>query len=324
ALLAGAGLGLVAPDAAGWLERLVWPSLALLLYATFAQVRPADALAAFRHRRFLMASIVANFLVVPGIVWSLGWLLPPDPAVRLGVFLVLLVPCTDWFIAFTRMGRGDTRLAIAVVPLQLLVQFATLPLFLWLFMGQEFVNAVSAGPFLQAFLGLIVLPFGLAALTRHWANRYPNRRKTNEASGDSAPRNRPWGARWLHITASLPVPLLAFTLFLIAASQVTALGEVAPSLGWAALVFVLYLAVAMPLARIIAAAFRLTPPAGRTLAFNLGTRNSFVMLPLALALPAGWEATVAVVVLQSLVELVGVIAYVWLVPKRLFPTGAGT
>ena len=38
---------------------------------------------------------------------------------------------------------------------------------------------------------------------------------------------------------------------------------------------------------------------GRTLAFSLGTRNSFVVLPLASALPAGWEAVAVVVLLIS-------------------------
>jgi ACR3 family arsenite transporter len=58
--------------------------------------------------------------------------------------------------------------------------------------------------------------------------------------------------------------------------------------------------------------------AGRTLAFSLGTRNSFVVLPFALALPAGWETTVVVIVFQSLVELFGMVFYLWWLPRHLF------
>ena len=50
----------------------------------------------------------------------------------------------------------------------------------------------------------------------------------------------------------------------------------------------------------------------------MGTRNSFVVLPLALTLPSGWEVAAMVIVAQSLVELVGMVAYVWLVPTHLF------
>lgn len=55
------------------------------------------------------------------------------------------------------------------------------------------------------------------------------------------------------------------------------------------------------------------------LAFRFGTRNSFVILPLALALPNGYELTVVVIVFQSLIELFGMMWFVWWVPKRLFP-----
>lgn len=303
ALLAGGGIGLIIPGLAVWLERMVWPVLAVLLYTTFCQVRPAESLRAFRYRRFFISSLVANFVIVPVVVWSLSWLLPLEPAIRLGFFMVLLMPCTDWFVTFSYLGRGDVRLAIAIVPVTLLVEFTLLPLYLWAFVGREFTQAISAGPFLQALAGLIVIPFILAALTRHWAGHHQP------------------GLRWLSATTWLPIPLLALTLFLIAASQVTAVSGVLSSLGRVALVFVAYLLVAGFLARLLGAIFRLKSEASRTLAFNMGTRNSFVVLPFALALPASWEAAVAVIVLQSIVELGGMVLYLWWVPSHLFPVG---
>lgn len=98
-------------------------------------------------------------------------------------------------------------------------------------------------------------------------------------------------SKWFRATVWLPVPFLALALFLIGASQVAMLRPVAASLSRAALVFVLFLVAAIPLAMLTARAFRLEGPMTRTLVFNVGTRDSFVVLPLALALPAGWEAT---------------------------------
>lgn len=60
------------------------------------------------------------------------------------------------------------------------------------------------------------------------------------------------------------------------------------------------------------------PDQGRTLAFSLGTRNSFIVLPFALALPSGWDIAAVVIVVQSLVELFGKVFYLWWVPRRLF------
>lgn len=302
AVLAGGMAGLLWPAMAERLELLVWPVLAILLYTTFCQVSFSDTVQAFRHKRFFTASLLTNFALVPIIVWALSWLLPADPAIRLGVFMVLLVPCTDWFVTFTHLGKGDTRLAVALVPVQLVVQLALLPVYLWVFMGRDFIQAVAVGPFLQVFTWIILVPFILAILTRYWAGHHST------------------GIGWLKTTTWLPVPLLALVLFLITASQGRAMGQVFTSLGWAALVFALYLIIAASLARLITLVFRLKPEAGRTLAFNVSTRNSFVVLPLALALPAGWEAAAAVMVLQTLIELSGMIVYVWLIPKRIFPT----
>ena len=49
--------------------------------------------------------------------------------------------------------------------------------------------------------------------------------------------------------------------------------------------------------------------------FSGATRNSLVVLPLALALPAPLSLAPVVVVTQTLVELVGMVIFVRLVPR---------
>ena len=82
-------------------------------------------------------------------------------------------------------------------------------------------------------------------------------------------------------------------------------------------------ALAAATARVLAGIFSLPAAQGRMLTFSFGTRNSFVVLPLALALPSSFELAAVVVVFQSLVELVGMAAFLWWVPKRLFPAQCG-
>ncbi len=57
----------------------------------------------------------------------------------------------------------------------------------------------------------------------------------------------------------------------------------------------------------------------RALVFTSVTRNSLVVLPLALALPAGYRLAPAVVVTQTLVELTGMVVLTRLVPAWLLP-----
>lgn len=90
ALAVGAVAGLAAPDAGSWLEHLINPVLAALLYVTFLQVPIAQLGRALRAGRFLGAALTVNFVVVPLVVAAMWVFLPADTAVRLGVLLVLL------------------------------------------------------------------------------------------------------------------------------------------------------------------------------------------------------------------------------------------
>lgn len=306
AVVIGLLIGLVAPGLSNTMETLLWPSLAALLYVTFTQVPLNRLPEAFRDGRFMAAILLANFIFVPLLVWALLFFVPDQPAVRLGVLLVLLVPCTDWFITFTHLARGDTRRAIAVTPVNLLVQIALLPLYLWLFMGDSFAEILSADRIATVFAVLILAPLALALVTEVWSERKGARAAVVER------------------LALFPVPLLALVAFLIAGSQVEAVAGSLSVLGHVLLAFLLFLGGAAVIGMGVARLFYLPVPQARTLIFSVATRNSFVVLPFALALPTAWDVAVIVIVFQSLVELFGMVGFLWLVPRSLLPLPAPT
>lgn len=306
ALGVGAGWGWQHGEAARGLESLIAIALGLLLYTTFCQVPLTQLRQAFGHRRFMAALVCGNFVVVPLVVWLLATLLLSDPKLQFGVFLVLLVPCTDWFLTFTYLGRGNLNLAIAATPLLLLLQSLLLPLYLWLFTNGQLRGEINPAAFAQALVGLILLPLGAALATEQWAKRHPA------------------GVNWLRLMAWLSIPLLSLVLLMIAASQVNALaGQLTLSMATVSLIFAAFLVINGYLSRGLGQMFGLSIAANRTLAFSLGTRNSFVVLPFALALPESWSVVVTIVVLQPLVELLGMVVYLWWVPQRLLPQREG-
>jgi ACR3 family arsenite transporter len=305
--LGAIGLGLVAgsawPGVGPWLEALLWPTLLLLLYATFVQVPLLYVREAFGDRRFVAAVLVGNFLLLPLVVWVLVLWLPTDPVLIVGVLLVLLVPCTDWFITFSQLGGGNVPRAIAVTPLSLLLQLLLLPPWLWLIAGTEGLPRLAVADLAPA-LAVVIVPLALAAVTERWIEARPER--------DAVRERLAW---W-------PVPLLAVVVFQIAGAQVGAVLDAASMFGAVVPVFVVFLLAAAGLAWLLARGLSLPADQGRTLAFSFGTRNSFVVLPFALALPAGWELAAVVVVVQSLVELLGMVLFLWWVPRHLFPPSA--
>ena len=291
AIAAGIAIGLGAPSAGAVLARGLWPLLGMLLFATFLQLPLADLGGALQQRRYLAALLLGNFVAVPVVVWGLSQFIPDDPALRLGFFLVMLVPCTDWFTTFSHLGRGDGRLALASTPVLLLLQMTLLPGFLWLFLGSEATAGIRARPFVQAFLGIIVVPLVLALAVERIA------------------RHRP---RWRGLqgkSAWLPVPLLGLVLLVITASEIHGVIGALPSLAVVVALFVVYLVVMPAVAIGLSRAFGLAGSSTRTVIFSLGTRNSFVVLPLVLAWPGAGPVAASVVVIQSLVELCGMLAY---------------
>lgn len=72
------------------------------------------------------------------------------------------------------------------------------------------------------------------------------------------------------------------------------------------------------LGTVAARGLKLDVSSGRALVFSTGTRNSLVVLPLALAVPEQGALVAAVVVTQTLVELAGELVYIRMVP-RLIP-----
>lgn len=300
AISLGLLLGVKYPMAGSYLDIAVWPLLGLLLYSTFSQVPLTHLREGLCQPRFFLAAVAGNFVLIPVVVAGLLFIAPNDPAVRLGILLVLLVPCTDWFISFTQLAGGDTRQAILFAPVSLLMQIVLLPLYLWLFLGDEFSFSLAQDKMVWAFVGLIITPLILAWLTQKIAEQ------------------QRLAKTFINQLGWFPVILLATVMFIIALSQVPVVLDSLSLLPILLLIFVLFLVIVGWLAKCLSGLLQLSYRQGRVLVFSFGTRNSFVMLPLALALPTGYEMTVVVIVFQSLVELIGMMMFLWWVPKRLF------
>lgn len=299
AVAAGVVIGIAAPASDDAFEALIYPVLGVLLYATFLQVPFTALRAAFADRRFLLATLGLNFVVVPPIAYALSRLAPGGQAVELGILIVLLTPCIDYVIVFTRLAGGSDRRLLAAAPLLMLAQMALLPLYLWLFMGSELADIVEPGPFLEAFALLIVLPLALAWATEAWA------------AGSSV------GGRVKRAVDLTPVALMALTLLVVVASQFPRVRDDIEQVAGVVPLYVAFLVVMAVVGRAAGRALRLDAPAGRALLFTGATRTSLVVLPLALALGDEYALTAAVIVTQTLVEVLGMVAYVRVVPRLL-------
>ncbi|MBM7501511.1 ACR3 family arsenite efflux pump ArsB [Brachybacterium muris] len=299
-LALGAVVGLAVPAIAPGAERAVTGVLALLLYATFLGLPIERIGGALRDRRFLGTLLLTNFVLVPLVVWQLSLLVADDRALLIGVLLVLLTPCIDYVIVFTGIAGGDAERLVAASPLLMLGQMLLLPAFLWMLAGEELARAIDLAPFLEAFAFLIVLPLLAAALTRRASGRSPLARRVGGGMQDAM------------------VPLMVATLAVVVASQIAGVGDRLGDLLRTVPVYVLFAAAMGAFGLLAGRLARLDVPGRRALVLSGVTRNSLVVLPLALALPAAYALAPLAVVTQTLVELIVLVMLVRLVP-RLVP-----
>ncbi len=274
------------------LESAINPALALMLFVTVLQVPVAALGRALQELRFLGALLAVNFIAVPLFVLGLMQFLPADPLIRLGVLMVLLCPCIDYVVTFAHLGRADARLLLASTPMLLIAQMVLLPIYLRLFLGAEAAAYVQPGPFIHAFVWLIAIPFVLAALVQTWAARSKMGERVSSGLGLA------------------PVPATALVLFIVVAAVMPQLGQTLDRTLSVVPVYVAFSVLAPLIGWAVSRLARLTPEAGRAVAFSAGTRNSLVVLPLALVVPGAIPLVPAIIVTQTLIELLAELVYI--------------
>ena len=295
AIALGAVIGLLAPAVAPGLELAIAPVLALLLFATFLAVPLAQVGRALYDVRFLLTILAANFVVVPPIAWGLSRFVADDRGLVLGVLLVLLTPCIDYVIVFTGLAGGAQVRLLAAAPVLMLVQLLLLPLYLWLFVGRDTLSVVEIAPFVEAFLVLIAAPLAAAAVVQQAAGHQRSARAGRAVESTMA---------------TAMVPLMIATLAVVVGSQVAAVGSEIVELSRVIPLYVAFVVAAVATGVVLARTARLGVAESRAVVFSTTTRNSLVVLPLALVVPGAIPLVPAIIVTQTLIELLAELVYI--------------
>lgn len=168
AALAGLGLGL-ATSVGDYGQYVVIPALLVMLTGIFVQMDATQVGEVRRAKPLVIASLVLNYVLTPALAWVLGaGLLGDQPDLRIGLLLLLVTPCTDWYLVFTAVARGHAGIAAALLPVNLVLQLVLLPVYVLLLGGEAAM--VDAGTLAEAVLLMLLTPL-VAALLIGWLAR---------------------------------------------------------------------------------------------------------------------------------------------------------
>src|SRR5699024_5086740 len=167
-ILIAVGLGLLLGqvDTIGqYAENLITPFLLLMLYGLFLTIPLQQLKKAFSNIKFLGANTIINFIWTPVLAWGLGSVFLFDhPALWIGFIMLMVTPCTDWYLAFTGIAKGNVSLSTSVLPINLILQVVLLPIYLLLFAGT--IETIPLSTLVESILIVLIIPFVLAHLTR--------------------------------------------------------------------------------------------------------------------------------------------------------------
>lgn len=300
ALAAGLVISLLAPGTASGWEALIEPALFILMVCTFAELplaqRDTKPLTTRQLRddarptsKFLLLLAACNFLVVPGIVFTLlaalkwkygsasftGPSVTPE-AVVLPAALVMLAPCIDYVVPFTKQMGGNFLRLLAATPVLLIGQILVVPLWLWL-LGMH-LEVSQAWPVARAALLFLVLPLALVTLLR--------------------------GQRWLQKCSERVMdPAMWLVLGAIAAAYGAEVLHNHDALAPLMATYAVFALLAFSLSGVVALMVHLQTEDRIAVSMSAMTRNSLVVLPIAVAVAPVREIAVIVVVSQTAVEL---------------------
>ncbi|MFC6880384.1 MULTISPECIES: ACR3 family arsenite efflux transporter [Actinomadura] len=215
AMAAGLGLGRLVPGLgqalaavqAGGISLPIAAGLLVMMYPVLAKVRYDRLDAVTGDRRLMAASLAANWIVGPAVMFALAWLLLPDqPEYRTGLIIVGLARCIAMVIIWNDLACGDREAAAVLVALNSLFQVLAFALLGWLYLdllpgwlGLDDGGTLDISPWTIAVNVLVFLGVPLAAgyLTRRIGERRLGRRRYEERL---LPRIGPWALYGLLFT----------------------------------------------------------------------------------------------------------------------------
>lgn len=299
AIVVGSTVGLVTPTVSGFLDTMVDVAIVALVSLLFFTLR-LNGLSSLRHgTRSAGLVLVIGFVVSPVLAIGLGTLLVADDALRVGVIIYCLFPCTDWFLGFTRMARGDTVTGAALIPVMLTLQLALYPVVIVVLGGESGGTVLGAAA--PTLLTWFVLPAAIAVAVRIVARAWLSPATLDRviASGDR-----------------LVVPVIAVLVVCLFGANVETVADHLAAFGRVLLVVAVFFVVIYLLGESVARRLHLDHDEHALVVVATSARNAPLMLALTTATLPDQPLVAAAIVLGMLVEFPHLIALTHLLRRR--------
>src|SRR5690554_661466 len=169
AVIAGLLLGHI-EFVADYSAKLIVPLLMVMLFGLFLSINISELKSSFLNVKFSFTNIIINFIWTPIFAYILGYIfLINELPIWIGFVMLMVTPCTDWYLVFTRSAKGNVPLSTSVLPVNLILQVILLPVYLMLFFGKS--GNVAFIPLIESILLVLIVPFTIALLAKKFVRK---------------------------------------------------------------------------------------------------------------------------------------------------------
>lgn len=286
-IIAGSLLGHFAPTTGEWLGNLMDYTLLALISLLFFGVRLSALVQLGSSLRFFTIAILANFVLVPLIGYSVASLfLSTHPLFMVGLIIYFMAPCTDWFLSFTRLSGGNITLGTALIPINMTLQLLLYPLYLQIF--TQHTVQLQADTIGSTLLHWFLLPL-VVAIAAHQLLRLLLKPTWFECVLDKADQATSW------VTALLVLQIFA--------GNISVLMDHYSIFKWALLAVFTFFVLTCLFGKGLSHLFRLSYPEHALLAMTIASRNAPLMLVVTMAALPDQPLVYAALVIGMLVEI---------------------
>ncbi len=293
AIIVGSIMGFTSPELGDQAANFIDPTILMLVFLLLFEVPLKGVFKGVSNVRFIGLAWAINFLVIPFIGFGIASLFLVDKALfYTGLVIYFMAPCTDWYLGFTRLAKGNVELGAALLPINMVTQLVLFPIYLLIF---DTVIAYKID--LYVLLEWFLQPLLAAAILRFILHRV---------------------IKQALLVCKVLIPtvlmLLVGQIFASNINQLIAQIDVVPLLLLAIFIFFI---VTYLLAELVAKYAKLDYPEHCLLTFTTGARNAPLMLGLAMVVLPNQPLIYVTITIGMLIEFPHLIALKVLLLKRL-------
>jgi len=274
-------------------------SILALLFFLFYNLTFDKYLRGAKNRKYLSIAWVSNFVIIPSLAFIVASIFVDNSnVVFVGLIIYFVAPCTDWYLGFTKLAKGDIEVNAALLPINLLSQIVLLPAYLYVFTDRTI--RIPFDSFIDVLIYWVALPFVIAQLSRFVIMRSSeNLLTTSKSLADKG--------------ALFSLVLLVFSIF--NANINSLIGEI----HLVPIIFIVIFAffvLTFFLMKMIADKLLLSKEEKVSLTMTTSARNAPLMLVISIGLFPQETGIQLVLIIGMLIELPHLIAITYLLKKR--------